>query len=44
MSTNAYVALAWIVTFGSVGGYGVHVIRRGRQLSKVVPPQRRRWM
>ncbi len=44
MSTNGYIALAWIVTFGSVGGYAGHVIRRGRQLSKFVPAERRRWM
>ncbi len=44
MSTDGYIALAWIVTFASVGGYAVHVIRRGRQLSKVVAPDKRRWM
>lgn len=44
MSTNFYIALAWIITFGAVGGYGVSVIVRGRKLSRVVPPEHRRWM
>lgn len=44
MSTDAYIALAWIVTFGGVGGYAGWVIRRGRALSRQVAPDRRRWM
>lgn len=44
MSPDAYIAVAWVVTFGSVGCYAAYVIRRGRSLSKVVAPERRRWM
>ncbi len=44
MSTNGYIATAWIATFGSVGLYSLWVIRRGRKLSRMVPPGERRWM
>lgn len=44
MSTNAYIALAWVATFLSVGLYAASVIRRGRALSRRVPPEDRRWM
>jgi hypothetical protein len=41
---TGYIIAAWAVTFGAVGVYAVAVIRRGRRLSKVVPPEQRRWM
>jgi hypothetical protein len=44
VSTTAYIVLAWVVTFGAIGAYAASVIRRGRKLSKVVAPERRRWM
>ena len=44
MSTWGYVALAWIVTFAVVGAYAAHLVRRGRELSKSVPEEDRRWM
>jgi hypothetical protein len=44
MSTNAYIAAAWIGTFGAVGLYAWNLIRRGRKLSEVVPEEDRRWM
>ncbi len=44
MSTTGYIVLAWVVTFGGVGGYAAAIIRRGRVLSREVPPERRRWM
>ena len=44
MSTTAYIVLAWVVTFGAVGGYAAAVLRSGRKLSRVVSPDRRRWM
>ncbi len=44
MSTTAYIVAAWAVSFGAVGGYAVAIIRRGRRLSRQVPPERRRWM
>jgi|LakMenEpi03Aug12_release.lakeMendotaPanAssembly.Ray.scaffolds.fasta_scaffold3286695_2 hypothetical protein len=43
-ATTAYIAAAWVVTFGAVGGYAVAIMRRGRQLSRQVHPDRRRWM
>lgn len=44
MSTTAYIVLAWVATFGAIGGYAAVVIRRGRRLSREVAPERRRWM
>lgn len=44
MSTGGYIATAWIATFGSVGIYAAWVLRRGRRLSRSVPPDQRRWM
>jgi hypothetical protein len=44
VSTTAYIAIAWISTIGVVAGYAFAVIRRGRALSRSVPPERRRWM
>lgn len=44
MSTNGYIALAWVATFASVGIYAVSVIRKGRRLSSDVAPEDRRWM
>jgi hypothetical protein len=44
MSDWAYILIAWIATFVAMGAYGFAVIRRGRSLSRVVPPEKRRWM
>jgi hypothetical protein len=41
---TGYIIAAWGITFGAVGVYAAAVIRRGRRLSKVVPPEQRRWM
>lgn len=38
-----YVIASWIVVLGSIGGYSVATIMRGRRLSKQVPPEKRRW-
>jgi hypothetical protein len=43
-TTTAYIALAWVFTFGAIGGYAVAIVRRGRKLSKIVETDRRRWM
>lgn len=43
MTNAGYVAAGWIATFGVLGAYGAAVIRRGRRLSEVVPPEERRW-
>ena len=44
MSDWGYILTGWIATFGAVGIYAFSVIRRGKKLSKVVPPEQRRWM
>lgn len=43
MTHAGYVAAGWIATFGAIGVYATAVIRRGRRLSAVVPPEERRW-
>jgi hypothetical protein len=44
MSDNwGYIAAAWIIVFGGLGGYAVRTILRGRSLSRQVPPEKRRW-
>ena len=44
MSDDTYIAIAWIATFTSVGLYALWVVLRGRKLSKMVPPDERRWL
>lgn len=43
MTHAGYVAAGWITTIGLLGGYAAAVIRKGRRLSRVVPPEERRW-
>lgn len=43
MTDAGYVAAGWIATFGLLGGYAVAILRKGRRLSRVVPPEERRW-
>jgi hypothetical protein len=43
MTHAGYVAVGWIATFGLLGGYAFSVVRRGRRLSRRVPPEERRW-
>jgi hypothetical protein len=43
MTHAGYVAAGWIATFTVLGGYAVATIRRGKRLSRVVPPEERRW-
>ena len=43
MTDAGYVAAGWIITLGVLGGYGLAVVRRGRKLSQIVPPEERRW-
>lgn len=42
--TNFYIAAAWVITLGVVGGYALTLAIRGRRLSRLVPAERRRWM
>jgi heme exporter protein CcmD len=44
MSTNAYIAIAWAVTFAVIALYAAWIVRRGRELSRRVPEEDRRWM
>jgi hypothetical protein len=44
MSTNGYIAVAWIVTFAVLALYATWMVRRGRDLSRQVPEEDRRWM
>ena len=43
MTDAGYVAAGWIATIGLLGGYAAATIRKGRRLSRVVPPEERRW-
>jgi len=38
-----FVAAAWAVVFGGLGGYAIRTIMRGRSLTRQVPPEKRRW-
>ena len=44
MSTTGYIITSWVATFGVLIAYAVGILRRGRKLSRQVPPERRRWM
>lgn len=39
-----YVAIGYATAVVAVGGLAVQTIRRGRRLSRVVPPEKRRWL
>jgi hypothetical protein len=43
MTDVGYIAAAWAGAFALVGGYALFVVRRGRSLSRRVPPEDRRW-
>jgi hypothetical protein len=43
MTHAGYIAAGWLATGGLIGGYALLVVRRGRRLSRQVPPQERRW-
>ncbi len=43
MTHAGYVAAGWLATFALLGGYAFTVVRRGRALSRQVPPEERRW-
>lgn len=44
MGVWGYVTAAWVVTFAVIALYSAWVLRRGRELSKDVPEDQRRWM
>lgn len=41
---TGYIVAAWVVTLGAIGAYAAAIVRRGRKLSRDVPPEDRRWM
>jgi hypothetical protein len=43
MTHAGYVAAGWIASLGVLGLYALRTIRRGRALSRIVPPGERRW-
>ena len=43
MTDAGYVAAGWVITVAVLGGYGLTLVRRGRKLSRLVPPEERRW-
>ena len=43
MTDAGYVAAAWGGAFALVAGYAAVTLRRGRRLSRRVPPGDRRW-
>ncbi len=43
MTHAGYVAAGWIATIGLLGGYAATTIRKGRRLSRTIPPEERRW-
>lgn len=43
MTDAGFVAAGWLAAVGFVGGYALLVLRRGRLLSRRVPPEERRW-
>lgn len=43
MTHASYVAAGWGGAAVLIGGYALAVLRRGRKLSRQVPPQDRRW-
>ncbi|HKX71788.1 MAG TPA: heme exporter protein CcmD [Acidimicrobiales bacterium] len=43
MTHAGYVAAAWGGSAALIGLYTLSVLRRGRKLSRRVPPEERRW-
>jgi hypothetical protein len=43
MTHAAYVAAGWAGAAALVGAYAAWVLRRGRVLSRQVPPEEHRW-
>lgn len=43
MTDAGFVAAGWLAAVGLVGAYALIILRRGRHLSRRVPPEERRW-
>ena len=39
-----FIIGSWAVTIAALGGYAWSTLRRGKRLSRQVPPDQRRWM
>lgn len=39
-----YVVIGYGASVLALGGYAIRTLRRGRRLSRQVPPERRRWL
>lgn len=37
------ILVGWGITAGTVAGYALLLVRRGKRLSRIVPPEDRRW-
>lgn len=44
MTNGGYVFAGYAIVFGALASYVAWMLRRGRALSKRVPPEVRRWM
>jgi hypothetical protein len=44
MTHPGYILVAWVVSLVAIGLYTTWLLVRGRTMSKLVPPARRRWM
>lgn len=44
MTHAGYLVAGWSISLGVLALYGWAIIRRGRALSRQVPPEKRRWM
>jgi CcmD family protein len=43
MEDAQYVLTCYAIVGVTIGGYAVWLLRRGRTVSRDVPPERRRW-
>lgn len=43
MTHAGYVAAAWLASLAAIGAYALRTLRRGRNLSRQVPSEERRW-
>ena len=39
-----FIIGSWAITLAALGGYTWMTLRRGKRLSRQVPPESRRWM
>lgn len=44
MTHSSYILTAWLVSAGAIALYCARLVQRGRQLTRLVAPERRRWI